>query len=133
MYHVCISVTKPSSVILSQKMKFRKFKNYPLWWKSVSIPDQHPLYPDCIPYAPTHKSRSSRPTPVFRPTYFRSARPTPTYFWYSYAHYARYRTNPRSVCLISSPGLQWIIQANVMPTDNLMRVQYLKCAYGPYC
>ena len=39
-------------------------KNDPLWLKSVSIPDQLPLYPRCIPDAPTLKSRSSRPTPV---------------------------------------------------------------------
>ena len=39
-------------------------KNYPLLLKSVPIPDQPPLYPRCIPDAPTLKSRSSRPTPV---------------------------------------------------------------------
>ena len=39
-------------------------KNHQLWLKSVSIPDQHPLYPRCIPDAPTLKSRSSRPTTV---------------------------------------------------------------------
>ena len=113
---------------------YDRVKNYPLWLKSVSIPDQHPLYPRCIPDAPTLKSRSSRPTPVLPgwPIPALHDQP-PTYSWYNYAHYAQYRTNPRSVCLISTPGLKWIIQANVMPTDSLMRVQYLKCAYGPYC
>ena len=43
---------------------YDRVKNYPLWLKSVSIPDQHPLYPRCIHDAPTLKSRSSRPTPV---------------------------------------------------------------------
>ena len=33
--------------------------------KSVSIPDQFPLYLRCIPDAPTLKSRFSRPAPVF--------------------------------------------------------------------
>ena len=42
-----------------------RVKNYALWLKSVSIPDQHPLYPRCIPDAPTLKSRSPRPTLVF--------------------------------------------------------------------
>ena len=57
----------------------------------------------------------------FQLTNPRSAWPTPTYSWYNYAQ-----------CLISTPGLKWIIQANVLPTDSLMRVQYLKCAFGPY-
>ena len=43
---------------------FDRVKNYPLWLKSVSIPDHHPLYPRCIPDAPTLKSRSPRPIPV---------------------------------------------------------------------
>ena len=42
----------------------------------------------------------------------RSVRPTPTYSWCNHAHYAQYRTNPDP---ISTPGLKWIIQANVMP------------------
>ena len=57
----------------------------------------------------------------------------PIYSRYKYAHYAQYKTNPRSACLISTPGLKWLIQANVMPTESLTRVQYPKCAYGPYC
>ena len=56
----------------------------------------------------------------------------PTYSWYNYAHYAQYRTNLRSVCLVSTTGLKWIIKANVMSTDSLMKVQYPICAYGPY-
>ena len=107
-------------------------KNYSLLLKSVYIPDQQPLYPRCIPDAPTLKSRSSRPTPSFRLTNSRSSRPTPTYSWYNYAHYAQYRTNPRSVCLVSITGLKWIIKANVMSTDILMRVQHPICTYGPY-
>ena len=43
---------------------YDRVKHYPLWLKSVSIPDKPPLYPRCIPDAPTLKSRSSRPTPV---------------------------------------------------------------------
>ena len=59
---------------------YDRVKNYPLWLKSVSIPDPHPLYPRFIPDAPTLKSRSSRPTPSFRLTNPRSARPTPDLF-----------------------------------------------------
>ena len=44
---------------------YDRVKNYPLSLKSVSILDQPPLYPRFIPDAPTLKSRSSRPTPVF--------------------------------------------------------------------
>ena len=43
---------------------YDRVKNHQLWLKSVSIPDQHPLYPRCIPDAPTLKSRSPRPTRV---------------------------------------------------------------------
>ena len=43
---------------------YDRVKNYLLWLKSVSIPDQHPLYPRCTPDTPTLKSRSYRPTPV---------------------------------------------------------------------
>ena len=86
-------------------------KNYPLWLKSVSIPDQPPLYPRCIPDAPTLKSRSSRLTPPVLPV---DQSPLCT-------------TNPRPIPdantpttlnigptpdLISTPGLKWIIQAN---------------------
>ena len=91
---------------------------------------QHPLYPWCthaqIPLSPTYPSPSGWLIPALHDQ-------SPTYSWYNYAHYAQYRANPRSVCLISTPGLKWIIQANVMPTDSLMRVQYPKCAYGLYC
>ena len=88
------------------------------------------LYPWCthaqIPLSPTYPRPSGRPITALHDQ-------PPAYSWYNYAHYAQYRTNPRSVCLISTPGLKWIIQVNVMPIDSLMRVQYLKCAYGPYC
>ena len=82
---------------------YDRVTNYPLWLKSVSIPDQHPLYPRCIPGAPTLKSRSSRPT--YRPSGWPI--PTlydqpPTYSWYIYAHFAQYRTNPRSVWINNS-------------------------------
>ena len=50
--------------------------------------------------------------PSFRLTNPRSVRPTPTYSWCNHAHYSQYRTNHD---LISTPGLKWIIQANVMP------------------
>ena len=90
---------------------YDRVKNYPLWLKSVSIPDQRPLYPRWIPDAPTLKSRSSRPTTVL-PT-------DKSPFW---------TTNPRPIPdtttlttlnigptpdLISTPGLKLIIQANV--------------------
>ena len=90
---------------------YDRVKNYPLLLKIVSIPDQHPLYPRCIPDAPTLKSRSSRPTPVL--TADQSSLCT---------------TNPRPIPdtttlttlnieltpdLICTPGLKWIIQANV--------------------
>ena len=56
--------------------------------------------------------------PSFLLTNPRSARPTPdlSLIQLQSIHYGQYRTNPRSVCLISTPGLKWIIQANVMPT-----------------
>ena len=68
----------PSSAV--QFLWHGRVKNYPLWMKSVSIPDQYQLYPRCIPDAPTLKSRSSRPTPSFWLTNPRSARPTPDLF-----------------------------------------------------
>ena len=43
---------------------YDRVTNYSLWLKSVSIPDQHPLYPRGISDAPKLKSRSSRPSPV---------------------------------------------------------------------
>ena len=97
---------------------YDRVKNYPLWLKSVYIPDQQPLYPRCIPDTPTLKSRSSQPTPSFRLTNSRSARPTPTYSWYNYAHYAQYKTNPRPVCLVSTTGPKWIIKTNVMSAES---------------
>ena len=86
------------------------------------------LYPWCthaqIPLFPTYTCPSGWPISALPDQH-------PTYSW---CNYAQYRTNSRSVCLISTPGLKWIIQANVlMSTDGLMRVQYPKCAYCPYC
>ena len=92
-----------------------------------STPAVSALYPWCthsqIPLFPTYPCLSGWPIPAlhYQP---------PTYSWYNYAQLT---TNPRSVCLISTPGLKWIIQANVMPTDSLMRVQYPKFAHGLYC
>ena len=105
-------------------------KNYTLWLKRVSIPDQHPLYPWCIhaqiPFSQTYPRPSGWPIPALHDQ-------PPTYSWYNYAHDAQYRTKPRSICLTSTLGLKWIIEANVMPTESLMRVQYPKYAYDPYC
>ena len=110
---------------------YDRVKNYTLWLKSVSIPDQPPLYPRCIPDAPTLKSRSPRPTPVLPADQF-----------------PLFTTNPRPILdattlttlnigptpdLISTPGLKWIIQANVMPTDSVKWVQYPKSRYDSYC
>ena len=84
------------------------------------------LYPWCtlaqIPLFPTYPRPSDWPIPALHDQ-------PPTYSWCNYANYAQYRTNPRSDF---HPGLRWIIQANVMPTDSLMWVQYPKCAHGPY-
>ena len=110
---------------------YDRVNNYPLWLKSVSIPDQHPLYPHSIPDAPTLKSPSSRPSPVLpadqSPLCTTNPRPIPDTTTLTTLNIG---TTPD---LISTPGFQWIIQANVMPTDSLMKVQYPKCAYGPYC
>ena len=110
---------------------YDRAKNYPLWLKSVSIPDQSPLYPRCIPDAPTLKSRSSRPTPVLpadqSPLCTTNPRPIP-----DATTLTTLNIGP-TPDLISIPGLKWIIQANVMPTDSVMWVQYPKCAHGPYC
>ena len=88
-------------------------KNYPLWLKSVSIPDKPPLYPRCIPDAPTLKSRSSRPTPVLpadqSPLCTTNPRPIP-----DATTLTTLNIGP-TPDLISTPGLKWIIQANVMP------------------
>ena len=93
-----------------------------------STPAVPALYPWCthaqIPLFPTYPRPSGWPIPALHDQ-------SPTYSWCNYAHYAQYRTNPRSVCLISTPGLKWIIQTNVIPTDSLMRVQYPKGAYWP--
>ena len=95
-----------------------------------STPAVSALYPWCthaqIPLSPTYPRPSGWPIPALHDQ-------LPTYSWHNYAHYAQHRTNPRSVCLISTLGLKWIIQANVKPTDSLMRVQYPKCACGLYC
>ena len=99
-----------------------RVKNYPLWLKSVSIPDQPLLYPWC-----THAQ-----IPLF-----------PTYPVLPAAQSQLCTTNPRPIPdvttlnigptpdLISTLGLKWIIQANVMSTDSLMWVQYPKCAHDP--
>ena len=112
---------------------YERVKKYPLWLKSVSIPYQHPPYPRCIPDAPTLKSRSSRPTPVLpadqSPLYTTNPRPIPDATTLTTLNIGPIPD------LISTPGLNWIIQANVMPTDldRLILVQYPKCAHGPYC
>ena len=81
--------------------------------KSVSIPDQPPLYPRCIPDASTLKSRSSRPTPVLpadqSPLCTTNPRPIP-----DATTLTTLNIGP-TPDLISTPGLKWIIQANVMP------------------
>ena len=92
---------------------YDRVKNYPLWLKSVSIPDKPPLYPRCIPDAPTLKSRSSRPTPVLpadqSPLCTTNPRPIP-----DATTITTLNIGP-TPDLISTPGLKWIIQANVMP------------------
>ena len=91
---------------------------YPLSTPAVPV-----LYPWCphaqIPLSPTYPRPSGWPIPAlhYQP---------PTYSWYNYAHFAQYRTNPDLYTWFP------LIQANVMPTDSLMRVQYPKCAYGLY-
>ena len=120
---------RPMPTTFDGLVVYNRLKNYPLWLKSVSIPEQPPLYPHCVPDAPTLKSRSSRPTPVL------PADQSPLC-----------TTNPRLIPdattlttlnidttpdLISTIGLKWIIQANVLPTDSVMRVP--KCAHGSYC
>ena len=105
---------------------YDRVKNYPLWLKSVSIPDKPPLYPRCISDAPTLKSRSSRPTPVLpadqSPLCTTNPRP---YSWCNHAHYAQYRINPRS-------NFDSLPQMNNSSKCNA-GVQYPKCAHGPYC
>ena len=88
------------------------------------IPSHHwylsPINTRCIRAVSLMQPRSSPALPGL-PPFFRlriSAlhdQPS-TYSWYNYA---QYRTNPQSVSLISTPGLKWIIQANVMPTDKM--------------
>ena len=69
-----------------------------------------PINTRCISVVSLMHQRSNPALPdlhlSFWPTNPRSARPTPTYSWYNYAHYAQYWTNPRFVCLISTPGLK---------------------------
>ena len=59
-----------------------------------------PINARCIRAVSLMHPRSNPALPdlpqFFRLTNPRSARPTPTYSWYNYAHYAQYRTNPRS-------------------------------------
>ena len=110
---------------------YDRVKNYPLWSKSVCIPDQPLLYPRCIPDAPALKPRSSRPTHVLpadqSPLCTTNPRPIP-----DATTLTTLNIGP-TPDLISTLGLKWIIQANVMPTDNVLRVQYPKCAHDPYC
>ena len=95
---------------------YDRVKNYPLWLKSVSIPDQPPLYPRCTPDAPTLKSRCSRPTPVLpadqSPLCTTNPQPIPDATTLTTLNIGPTRD------LISIPGLKWIIQANRMPTDS---------------
>ena len=99
---------------------YDRVKNYPLWLKSVYIPDQPPLYPRCIPDVPTLKSRSSRPTPVLpadqSPLCTTNPRPIP-----DATTLTTLNIGP-TPDLFSTPGLTWIIQANVMPTDRVHAV-----------
>ena len=96
---------------------YDRVENNPLWLKSVSISDQPPLYPRCIHDAPTLKSRSSRPTPVLpadqSPLCTTNPRPIPD------ATTLNIGPTPDPM---STPGLKWIIQANVMATDSVMLV-----------
>ena len=86
---------------------YDRVKNYPLWLKSVSIPDQHPLYPRCIPDAPTLQSRSPRPTPVLptdqSPLCMTNPRPIPDTNTLTTLNIG---PTPDQVCLISTPGLK---------------------------
>ena len=82
-------------------------KNYPLLLKSVYIPDQPQLCSRWIPDAPTYVSNPSppdlpRPSGMLIPALHNQLA---TYSRYKYAHYAK-KTNPRSVCSMSTPGLK---------------------------
>ena len=93
---------------------YDRVKNYPLWLKSVSILDQHPLYPWCthaqIPLFPTYPCPSvwpipalhDQPRPIPDATTFTTLNigPTP----YLYAWFPLLASNEE------------------MPTDSLMRV-----------
>ena len=98
---------------------YDRVKNYPLWLKSVSIPDQHPLYPRCIPDAPTLKSRSSRPTPVLptdqSPPCMTNPRPIPDATTLTTLNIGPIPD------LIFTPGLKWIIQASYVSSVPEMR------------
>ena len=102
-----------------------------LFYESVSIPDQPPLYPRYIPDAPTLLSCSFRPTTVLpadqSPLCTTKFRPFP-----DATTLITLNIGP-TPDLISTSGLKWIIQANVIPTDSGMFVQYPKCVHGPYC
>ena len=106
---------------------YDRVKSYPLWLKSVIFPDQPPLYPRLIRDVPSLISRSSRPSPVLpadqSPLCTTNPRPI---------HDATTLTTLNigpSPDLISATGLKWIIQANVMPTDSVMWVQYPHMAH----
>ena len=87
---------------------YDRVKNYPLWFKSVSIPDQHPLYPRCISDAPTLKSRYTRPTPALpadqSPLCTTNPRPIP-----DTTTLTTLNIGP-TPDLISTPGFKWIIK-----------------------
>ena len=90
-----------------------------------STPAVSALYPWCIHAQISLFPNYSRPFGWPIPALHEQP---PKYSWYNYAHFVQYRTNPRSVCLISTTGLKSIIKANVMWTDSLMRVLYPICA-----
>ena len=63
---------------------YDRVKNNPLSdWRAYLIPDQHPLYPRCIPDAPTLKTRSARPIPDVTTLTTLNIGPTPDlYAWF---------------------------------------------------
>ena len=69
--------------------------------ESISIPDQHPQYPRCIPDASPIKPRSSRPTPILLADKSSLCTTSPTYSW---CNYAQYRTNPDLYTWFSPPA-----------------------------
>ena len=102
--HQTADQPRPMSTNFYGLVGYDRVKNNPLWMKSVSIPDQHPLYPRCIPDAPTLKSRSSRPTPVH------PADQSPLC-----------TTNPRPI-----PDTTTLTTLNIGPTPDLISTPVLK-------